>query len=149
MPASTLHPITDVAKPVMDRAAVRAHSGERAVMSTRAARMSNASANVSTIVTPLRTMFSPVMPADNPIYYSSVFRFGIADASIGICAVSHGEQHRPPGERFACVDGTSRSRGAGTVRRPDYGFVAPNRFPLGRPQHGMMPRLPLHRIEGS
>ena len=56
MPASTLQPITDVAKPVMDWAAVRAQVEEPAVINTRAARMSKASANVSTILTPRRTM---------------------------------------------------------------------------------------------
>jgi hypothetical protein len=53
MPASTLHPITDVAKPVSDCAAVRAQAGDCAVMMARAARMSKASANVSTTRTPL------------------------------------------------------------------------------------------------
>ena len=50
MPASTLHPMTDVAKPVIDWAAVRAQAAELAVITTRAARMSNASAKVSTIL---------------------------------------------------------------------------------------------------
>ena len=64
MPASTLQPITDVAKPVMDWAAVRAQAGELAVINTRAARMSKASANVSTILTPRRTMLlSPLTRA--------------------------------------------------------------------------------------
>src|SRR6266851_6890355 len=58
IPASTLHPITDVAKPVMDCAAVRAQLDDWAVITTRAARMSKASANVSTILTP-RTWRSP------------------------------------------------------------------------------------------
>jgi hypothetical protein len=49
-----LHPITDVAKPVMDCAAVRAQLEDCAVITTRAARMSKASANVSTIRTPRR-----------------------------------------------------------------------------------------------
>src|SRR6185295_16172698 len=52
MPASTLHPMTEVAKPVMHWAAVRAQAGEFAVITTRAARMSKASANVSTTRTP-------------------------------------------------------------------------------------------------
>ena len=64
MAASTLQPITEVAKPVIDWAAVRAQAGELAVISTRAARMSNASANVSTILTPRRTMLlSPLTRA--------------------------------------------------------------------------------------
>ena len=62
MPASTLHPITDVAKPVIALAAVRAHAGESAVINTRAARMSNASANVFTTRTPRRSMLSPLSP---------------------------------------------------------------------------------------
>ena len=37
IPASTLHPITDVAKPVMDCAAVRAHVEDCAVIITRRA----------------------------------------------------------------------------------------------------------------
>ena len=56
IPASTLHPITDVAKPVMHPAAVRAHFGDAAVITTRAARMSKASANVSAIRTQWRIM---------------------------------------------------------------------------------------------
>ena len=52
MPASTLQPMTDVAKPVIDSPAVRAQAGDCAVITTRAARMPNASANVSTILTP-------------------------------------------------------------------------------------------------
>ena len=55
MPASTLHPMTEVAKPVIDWAAVRAHAADCAVITTRAARMPKASANVSTIRTPLRS----------------------------------------------------------------------------------------------
>ena len=69
MPASTLHPMTEVANPVMHWAAVRAQAGEFAVINTRAARISKASANVSTTRTPRRTMpppglapLSPVMP---------------------------------------------------------------------------------------
>ena len=62
MPASTLHPITDVANPVIDCAAVRAQAGERAVINTRAARISKASANVSTILTPRRSMLVPLPP---------------------------------------------------------------------------------------
>ena len=61
MPASTLHPMTEVANPVIDCPAVRAQAGECAVITTRAARMPNASANVSTIFTPCRTMPSPLM----------------------------------------------------------------------------------------
>ena len=52
MPASTLHPITEVANPVIDCAAVCAHAGDCAVMTTREPRMPKASANVSTIRTP-------------------------------------------------------------------------------------------------
>ena len=67
MPASTLHPMTDVAKPVMHWAAVRAQAGELAVINTRAARMSKASANVSTTRTPpplqAALPVSPVMPS--------------------------------------------------------------------------------------
>src|SRR5215470_11932236 len=51
MPASHLHPITDVAKPVIERAAASAHFSFSAVMSTRAPHIANASANVSTITT--------------------------------------------------------------------------------------------------
>ena len=47
MPASHLQAITDVAKPVSLSAASRAHLCVRAVMTSRAARMPNASANVS------------------------------------------------------------------------------------------------------
>jgi hypothetical protein len=48
----------------MHWAAVRAQAGELAVINTRAARMSKASANVSTILTPRRTMLlSPLTPA--------------------------------------------------------------------------------------
>jgi len=56
IPASTLQPITDVAKPVIESAAVLAHAGDCAVMTTRAPRMPKASAKVSTILTPLRSM---------------------------------------------------------------------------------------------
>ena len=56
MPASTLQPMTEVANPVMARAAVSAQAGERAVITTRAARMSKASAKVSTIRTPRRSI---------------------------------------------------------------------------------------------
>ena len=62
----TLHPMTDVAKPVMHWAAVRAQAVEFAVINTRAARMSKASANVSTTRTPRRSrlaLLSPVMPS--------------------------------------------------------------------------------------
>ena len=44
MPASTLQPITEVAKPVSASAAVRAQRGETAVITSRVAHMSNASA---------------------------------------------------------------------------------------------------------
>jgi hypothetical protein len=63
MPASTLQPMTEVAKPVMDWAAVRAQTAERAVINTRAARMLNASANVSTILTPRRTIVPSPLPS--------------------------------------------------------------------------------------
>ena len=62
MPASTLHPMTDVAKPVIDCAAICAHAGDCAVITTRAARMPKASANVSTILTPFRPL-ARLMPA--------------------------------------------------------------------------------------
>src|ERR1700736_4099881 len=51
--------MTDVAKPVMDCAAVRAQLEDCAVITTRAAHMSKASANVSTIVTSPRSMRTP------------------------------------------------------------------------------------------
>jgi hypothetical protein len=59
MPASTLQPITDVAKPVIACAPVFAHAREWAVINTRAARISNASAKVSLIRTPRRSMLTP------------------------------------------------------------------------------------------
>ena len=49
MLASHLQPITDVAKPVIERPASSAHSGVAAVMTTRAPHIGNASAKVSTI----------------------------------------------------------------------------------------------------
>ena len=52
MPASHLQAMTDVAKPVSFSAASRAHLCVRAVMTSRAARMPNASANVSWMKTP-------------------------------------------------------------------------------------------------
>ncbi len=52
MPASHLQPITDVAKPVIERAASKAQPGVAAVMITRAPHIGNASANVSTISAP-------------------------------------------------------------------------------------------------
>src|SRR5688572_28187274 len=55
IPASTLRPMTEVAKPVIAVAAVRAHASDAAVMITRDARMSNASANVSAMSTPRRS----------------------------------------------------------------------------------------------
>jgi hypothetical protein len=58
MPASTLQPMTEVAYPVIARAAVIPHAGERAVITTRAACMSKASANVSPIRTPRRSIVS-------------------------------------------------------------------------------------------
>ena len=54
MPASQPQAITEVAKPVMASAAVRAQRGSSAVISSRVARIGNASAKVSSIVTPLR-----------------------------------------------------------------------------------------------
>ena len=41
---------------------VRRQAGERAVINTRAARISKASANVSTILTPRRSMLAPLPP---------------------------------------------------------------------------------------
>src|SRR6266498_2047855 len=52
IPASHLQPITDVAKPVIVVPAWRAQRAFLPVMTTRAARIVNASANVSAIVTP-------------------------------------------------------------------------------------------------
>ena len=54
MPASQPQAITEVAKPVIASAAVRAQRGSSAVISSRVARIGNASANVSSIMTPLR-----------------------------------------------------------------------------------------------
>ena len=54
MPASAPQAITDVAKPVIVRAAIRAHSSEGAVMTIRVPTMGKASAKVSTMATPLR-----------------------------------------------------------------------------------------------
>src|SRR5688572_28206497 len=52
IPASHLQAMTDVAKPVSLSAASRAHLSERAVITSRAARMPNASAKVSWMKTP-------------------------------------------------------------------------------------------------
>ena len=52
MAASHLQPITEVAKPVIERPASSAHSGVAAVMTTREPHIGNASANVSTISAP-------------------------------------------------------------------------------------------------
>ena len=53
IPASTLHPITDVAKPVnLSAAAAHPPHGLRPVMTIRATRMVNASAKVSSMRTP-------------------------------------------------------------------------------------------------
>ena len=52
MLASHLQPITDVAKPVIERPASSAHAGVAAVITTRAPHIGNASANVSTISAP-------------------------------------------------------------------------------------------------
>ena len=53
MPASAPQAITEVAKPVMVRAAISAHSSDGAVMMIRVPTMGKASAKVSTMVTPL------------------------------------------------------------------------------------------------
>src|SRR3990172_11018053 len=53
MPASAPQAITEVAKPVMVRAAVSAQAGVDAVMTMRVPTMGKASAKVSTILTPL------------------------------------------------------------------------------------------------
>ena len=53
IPASQPQAITEVAKPVIAVAAVRAQRGSSAVISSRVARIGNASANVSSIRTPL------------------------------------------------------------------------------------------------
>ena len=53
MPASAPQAITEVAKPVMVRAAISAHFSVGAVMMMRVPTMGKASANVSTISTPL------------------------------------------------------------------------------------------------
>src|SRR5690348_1478093 len=57
IPASHLHPITDVAKPVRLSAASRAQRGVPPVMTSRATRIVKASANVSSMSTP-RTSIS-------------------------------------------------------------------------------------------
>ena len=59
MPASHLHPITDVANPVIERPAVSAHAGVAAVISTRAPHIGNASANVSSISAPWSFIAAP------------------------------------------------------------------------------------------
>src|SRR2546428_2978325 len=56
MPASHLHPITEVAKPVIARAAAIPHFSFSAVISTRVPHIANASANVSSTATPLSSM---------------------------------------------------------------------------------------------
>ena len=53
MPASAPQAITEVAKPVMVRAAISAHSSDGAVMMIRVPTMGKASAKVSTMMTPL------------------------------------------------------------------------------------------------
>ena len=58
MPASQPQAMTDVAKPVRLAAAVAAQFGSAAVITRRVAVMPNASANVSSISTPL--MITPV-----------------------------------------------------------------------------------------
>ena len=55
-PASQPQPMIDVAKPVAAAAAVRAHSSVSAVTMRREPHMPKASANVSSISTPLRCM---------------------------------------------------------------------------------------------
>ena len=52
MPASHLQPITEVAKPVIERPPRSAHAGVAAVITTRAPHIGNASAKVSTISAP-------------------------------------------------------------------------------------------------
>ena len=59
MPASAPQAITEVAKPVMVRAAISAHSSDGAVMMIRVPTMGKASAKVSTMVMPL--IFSSAM----------------------------------------------------------------------------------------
>ncbi len=59
MPASHLQPITEVAKPVIERAASSAHAGVAAVMTTRAPHIGNASAKVSTISAPCSFIAAP------------------------------------------------------------------------------------------
>jgi hypothetical protein len=59
MAASTLQPITEVANPVIVCTAVRAQAAVFAVTITRAARMSKASAKVSRIRTPRRSIAPP------------------------------------------------------------------------------------------
>ena len=56
MPASTPQPITEVAKPVIVVAACSAHLRLSAVTISAVARMPKASANVSSMVTPLISM---------------------------------------------------------------------------------------------
>ena len=66
IPASTLQPMTEVANPVSFSAASRAHRAFRAVMMTRATRIVNASAKVSSMKTP-RILMSPAFrPARQP-----------------------------------------------------------------------------------
>ena len=64
IPASQPHAITEVANPVMASAAIRAQRGSSAVITSRVARMGNASAKVSSIMTPLTiTRPWPPLPA--------------------------------------------------------------------------------------
>ena len=59
IPASTLQPMTEVAKPVSLSAASRAQRGLRAVIRTRATRIVNASAKVSSMKTPRMFIAAP------------------------------------------------------------------------------------------
>ena len=59
MLASHLQPITDVAKPVIERPASSAHAGVAAVITTRAPHIGNASAKVSTISAPCSFIATP------------------------------------------------------------------------------------------
>ena len=63
MPASAPQAITEVAKPVMVRAEIRAQSSVGAVMMIRVPTMGKASANVSTMVTPLTFSLDMGCPA--------------------------------------------------------------------------------------
>jgi hypothetical protein len=66
MPASAPQAITEVAKPVMVRAEIRAQSSVGAVMMIRVPTMGKASANVSTMVTPLTFSLDMGCPAFFP-----------------------------------------------------------------------------------